>query len=109
MSVYYITIQFNYKEIIHGCIKFRFLGSIIPFILMFLIMYFLIIRPQRKQQKDFDQMIENLKKETGYDEGGYILCCVRFPREDKEKILVDLGSNLKIQISKSYVAALIKK
>ena len=43
-----------------------FLGSIIPFILMFLIMYFLIIRPQRKQQKDFDQMIENLKKETEY-------------------------------------------
>ena len=87
-----------------------FLGSIIPFILMFLIMYFLIIRPQRKQQKDFDQMIENLKKGDRILTRGGIYCVVLdFIGEDKEKILVDLGSNLKIQISKSYVAALIKK
>ena len=87
-----------------------FLGSTIPFILMFLIMYFLIIRPQRKQQKDFDQMIENLKKGDRILTRGGIYCVVLdFLGEDKEKILVDLGSNLKIQISKSYVAALIKK
>ena len=87
-----------------------FLGSIIPFILMFLIMYFLIIRPQRKQQKDFDQMIENLKKGDRILTRGGIYCVVLdFLGEDKEKILVDLGTNLKIQISKSYVAALIKK
>ena len=87
-----------------------FLGSIIPFILMFLIMYFLIIRPQRKQQKDFDLMIENLKKGDRILTRGGIYCVVLdFLGEDKEKILVDLGSNVKIQISKNYVAALIKK
>ena len=87
-----------------------FLGSIIPFILMFLIMYFLIIRPQRKQQKDFDLMIENLKKGDRILTRGGIYCVVLdFLGEDKEKILVDLGSNVKIQISKNYVSALIKK
>tara|TARA_Y100000768_G_scaffold239752_1_gene181577 strand:+ start:441 stop:731 length:291 start_codon:yes stop_codon:yes gene_type:complete len=87
-----------------------FLGSIIPFILMFLIMYFLIIRPQRKQQKDFDLMIENLKKGDRILTRGGIYCVVLdFLGEDKEKMLVDLGSNVKIQISKNYVAALIKK
>tara|TARA_Y100000814_G_C12012065_1_gene292464 strand:- start:74 stop:364 length:291 start_codon:yes stop_codon:yes gene_type:complete len=87
-----------------------FLGSIIPFILMFLIMYFLIIRPQRKQQKDFDLMIENLKKGDRILTRGGIYCVILdFLGEDKEKILVDLGSNVKIQISKNYVSALIKK
>ena len=87
-----------------------FLGSIIPFILMFLIMYFLIIRPQRKQQKDFDMMIENLKKGDRILTRGGIYCVILdFLGEDKEKILVDLGSNVKIQISKNYVSALIKK
>ena len=87
-----------------------FLGSIIPFILMFLIMYFLIIRPQRKQQKDFDLMIENLKKGDRILTRGGIYCVILdFIGEDKEKILVDLGSNVKIQISKNYVSALIKK
>ena len=87
-----------------------FLGSIIPFILMFLIMYFLIIRPQRKQQKDFDIMIENLKKGDRILTRGGIYCVILdFVGEDKQKIVVDLGSNVKIQISKNYVAALIKK
>ena len=87
-----------------------FLGSIIPFILMFLIMYFLIIRPQRKQQKEFDSMIENLKKGDRILTKGGIYCVVLdFLGEDKQKILVDLGSNLKIQISKNYVSVLVKK
>ncbi len=87
-----------------------FLGPIIPFILMFLIMYFLIIRPQRKQQKDFDSMIENLKKGDRILTRGGIYCVVLdFLDSDKQKILVDAGSNIKLQISKNYVAALVKK
>ena len=85
-------------------------GSIIPFFLMFLIMYFLIIRPQRKQQKDFDLMIENLKKgDRILTRGGIYCVIIDFLGEDKQKILVDAGSNVKIQISKNYVAALVKK
>ena len=85
-------------------------GSIIPFFLMFLIMYFLIIRPQRKQQKDFDLMIENLKKgDRILTRGGIYCVIINFLGEDKQKILVDAGSNVKIQISKNYVAALVKK
>ena len=85
-------------------------GSIIPFFLMFLIMYFLIIRPQRKQQKDFDLMIENLKKgDRILTRGGIYCVIIDFLGEDKQKLLVDAGSNVKIQISKNYVAALVKK
>ena len=85
-------------------------GSIIPFFLMFLIMYFLIIRPQRKQQKDFDLMIENLKKgDRILTRGGIYCVIIDFLGEDKQKILVDAGSNVKVQISKNYVAALVKK
>ena len=85
-------------------------GSIIPFFLMFLIMYFLIIRPQRKQQKDFDLMIENLKKgDRILTRGGIYCVIIDFLGEDKQKILVDAGSNVKIQISKNYVDALVKK
>ena len=87
-----------------------FLSSIVPFMLMFLIMYFLIIRPQRKQQKDFDLMIENLKKgDRILTRGGIYCLIVDFSGEDKQKILVDAGSNVKIQISKNYVSALVKK
>ena len=87
-----------------------FLGPAIPFILMFLIMYFLIIRPQRKQQKDFDLMIESLKKGDRVLTRGGIYCVIlEFLGEDKQKILVDAGNNVKFQISKNYISALVKK
>lgn len=38
------------------------LGSIIPLILMFVIFYFLLIRPQQKKQKQVQQMQSELQK-----------------------------------------------
>jgi preprotein translocase subunit YajC len=38
------------------------LGMMVPLVLMFVVMYFLMIRPQRKQQKLREEMIRNIKK-----------------------------------------------
>jgi preprotein translocase subunit YajC len=38
------------------------LGTLLPIILMFAVLYFLLIRPQQKQQKAVRQMQEGLKK-----------------------------------------------
>ncbi len=37
-------------------------GGLIPIILMFVIFYFLLIRPQQKRNKEHQQMIGNLKR-----------------------------------------------
>jgi len=36
------------------------LGSLLPLIVLFAIFYFLIIRPQQKQQKEHNKMLEDL-------------------------------------------------
>lgn len=38
------------------------LGGLLPFILMFVLLYFLLIRPQQKRQKAMREMHNNLKK-----------------------------------------------
>lgn len=38
------------------------LGALLPLILMFVIFYFLLIRPQQKRQKQIQQMQNELKK-----------------------------------------------
>lgn len=38
------------------------LGPFVPLILLFVIFYFLLIRPQQKQQKARQEMLKNLKK-----------------------------------------------
>ena len=86
------------------------LGTIVPFLLMFLIMYFIIIRPQRKQQKQFDEMLANLKKgDRILTRGGIYCVIVDFVGEDKNKILVEAGGNIKFHISRSYIATLVDK
>src|SRR4030042_6927389 len=37
-------------------------GSLVPLVLIFVIFYFLLIRPQQKKAKEHKSMIENLKK-----------------------------------------------
>ena len=50
------------------------LGSLLPLIVLFGIFYFLIIRPQQKQQKEHSQMIEALEKgDKIVTNGGIIL------------------------------------
>jgi len=83
--------------------------SMLPLmIIMFLIMYFIIIRPQKKQQKQFEDMIANLKKgDKVLTKGGIYCTIVDFVGKEKHKILVDAGSNTKIQISRAYISAVI--
>ena len=83
--------------------------SMLPLmIIMFLIMYFIIIRPQKKQQKQFEDMISNLKKgDKVLTKGGIYCTIVDFIGKEKHKILVDAGSNTKIQISRAYISAVI--
>jgi len=38
------------------------IGSLMPLIVLFAIFYFLIIRPQQKQQKEHQEMLDNLAK-----------------------------------------------
>ena len=83
--------------------------SMLPLmIIMFLIMYFIIIRPQKKQQKQFEDMIANLKKgDKVLTKWGIYCTIVDFIGKEKHKILVDAGSNTKIQISRAYISAVI--
>jgi len=85
--------------------------SMLPLmIIMFLIMYFIIIRPQKKQQKQFEDMIANLKKgDKVLTKGGIYCTIVDFVGKEKHKILVDVGSNAKIQISRAYISTVISK
>ena len=96
--------------ILEGGLGGGILGMLPLMVIMFLIMYFIIIRPQKKQQKQFDEMISNLKKgDRVLTRGGIYCVIVDFIGADKQKLLVDAGNNTKFQISKSYIATYINK
>ncbi|MBX3567257.1 MAG: preprotein translocase subunit YajC [Rhizobiaceae bacterium] len=64
--------------------------SILPFILIFVIMYFLIIRPQRAQVKKRAEMIANIRRGDTVITGGGLVGKVTKVIDDHE-LEVDLG------------------
>ncbi|WEX07320.1 preprotein translocase subunit YajC [Chelativorans sp. AA-79] len=66
------------------------LVSILPFVLIFVIMYFLIIRPQRQQMKKRNEMLANVRRGDTVVTGGGLVGKVTKVINDSE-LEVDLG------------------
>ena len=83
------------------------IASFIPLILIFVIFYFFLIRPQQKRVKEHKTMVENLKKGDEVITSGGIIGIVDRVLED-DRIEVLLNDNVKVQIIKSTVTGLLK-
>ena len=84
------------------------ISQFIPLILIFVIFYFFLIRPQQKRAKDHLAMVASLKRGDEVITAGGIIGIVERVMED-DRIEVNLGDNLKVQIIKSTITSLLKK
>ena len=86
------------------------LGALPMFLFMFAILYFVLIRPQRKEQKDKDNMIANLKKnDRVITRGGIVGKIIELQGKNNEYAILDNDTGSKIKILKRYVISLIEK
>tara|TARA_B100001063_G_C16695596_1_gene519619 strand:- start:852 stop:1136 length:285 start_codon:yes stop_codon:yes gene_type:complete len=83
-------------------------AQFIPLLLIFVIFYFFLIRPQQKRVKDHKAMVQSLKRGDEIITAGGILGTVERVMED-DRIEVVLGENIKVQIIKSTITSLLKK
>ncbi len=81
-----------------------FLG-LLPFLLIFLIFYMLLIRPQIKQQKKKKSMVEALKKGDNVITVGGLHGTVEGVKEKEDIIILKIADNIKVNVSRNSVAA----
>ena len=84
------------------------IGQFIPLILIFVIFYFFLIRPQQKRVKDHKEMVAALKRGDEIITSGGIIGIVDRVMED-DRIEVTIGENTKVQIIRSTITSLLKK
>ena len=84
------------------------IAQFIPLILIFIIFYFFLIRPQQKRVKDHKAMVESLKRGDEIITSGGIIGTIDRVMED-DRIEVNIGDNVKVQIIKSTITSLLKK
>ncbi|KAB2699163.1 preprotein translocase subunit YajC [Brucella haematophila] len=76
------------------------LMSILPFILIFVIMYFLIIRPQRTQMKKRQEMLTAVRRGDTVVTGGGIVGKVQKVVDDNE-VEVEIAEGVRIKVLRS--------
>ncbi len=77
----------------------------VPFILIFVVFYFLMIRPQQKKMKAHRAMLDNLGRGDRIVTGGGIVGTVTRV-EGPNELLVEIAPNLRVRVLRSTVSEL---
>ncbi len=80
------------------------LGGLIPFILIFIIFYFLLIRPQQKKVKEHKNMVQNLKRGDSIITAGGIVGKIFKATENSEEITVEISKGVNVNMIRSMVS-----
>jgi preprotein translocase subunit YajC len=76
----------------------------LPIILIFMIMYFLILRPQAKRQKEHQKMLSSLEKNDRIVTAGGIYGTIVGIKEKENTLLIKIADNVKIEVGRAYIA-----
>lgn len=85
------------------------LGFLVPMIGIFVIFYFLLIRPQQKRAKEHKLMVENLRKGDQVLTGGGLIGKVTKVRDGEEEVEVEIAENTRVRMYRSTIQAVMSK
>jgi|ERR1043166_2559197 preprotein translocase subunit YajC len=79
------------------------LTSLLPFALIFVIMYFLILRPQQKRVKQHAEMVKNVRKgDTVVTSGGLVGRVTRVV--DDDQVEIEIADGVRVRQMRSMVS-----
>ena len=81
--------------------------SMLPLVLMFVVLYFIMIRPQMKKQKEHKAMIEALSKGDEVVIAGGLLG--RIAKMGDTFVHVEVASGVELQVQRSSVVQVLPK
>ncbi len=81
--------------------------SFLPFVLIFAAMYFLMIAPQRKKQKEHTKMLDALSTGDEVITAGGIYGEITNKKDDR--FVIRIADGTKVEIGKAFIHALVKK
>jgi preprotein translocase subunit YajC len=81
------------------------LGSLLPFLLIILVFYFLILRPQQKRQKERQKLLQSIKKGDKVITSGGMHGVIE--GLDDKTVLIKIADNTKVKVERSAVTTII--
>jgi preprotein translocase subunit YajC len=80
-----------------------FVGMILPLVMIMVVFWFLLIRPQQKRSKEHQEMIGKVARgDTIVTSGGLIGKVTRVV--DERELLVEIADNVKVRVARTGIA-----
>ncbi|MFZ6764431.1 preprotein translocase subunit YajC [Pseudoroseomonas sp. WGS1072] len=79
-----------------------------PLILIFVVFYFLLIRPQQKRAKEHRTMLTALKRGDRIITGGGLIGSVTRVKDGSDEVEVELAPNVRVTVVRSTIASLVR-
>jgi preprotein translocase subunit YajC len=81
--------------------------SFLPIILIFVIFYFLLIRPQQKRSKEHRNLLANLKEGDQVLTSGGIYGRITGIKDDK--ITVEISDKVRVKVNRGHIAGVVRQ
>jgi preprotein translocase subunit YajC len=81
--------------------------SFLPIIFIFVIFYFLLIRPQQKQRKEHQNLLANIKVGDNILTSGGIYGRITGIKDDK--VTVEISDKVRVKVSRGHIAGVVKQ
>ncbi len=85
------------------------IASLVPLILVFLIMYFLLIRPQQRKLKEHQAMVSALRRGDQVVTSGGIVGRVTRVKDGENELEIEIAPNVQVRVIRSTIQSVLSK
>jgi len=103
-----MLISTAYAQGLGGLLDQNAMIQFLPLVLIFVVFYFLLIRPQQKKQKDHRSMLDALRRGDRVVTGGGIIATVNRVTSPEE-VEIDIAQGVRVRVLRSTITTILAK
>jgi preprotein translocase subunit YajC len=84
-------------------------GAFVPIILIFVVFYFLLIRPQQKKMKDHTAMLNAVRRGDKVVTNGGIIGTVTKVLSEERELQIEIAENVKVKVKQDMLSSVLSK
>ena len=84
------------------------LGMLLPFVAIFAVFYFLIIRPQSKRQKEHKSMVSALQKGNQIITTGGLHGTIHAISDESDVVTVEIADKVRVKMSRGSISKVVE-
>jgi preprotein translocase subunit YajC len=82
--------------------------QLLPLVLIFVVFYFLLIRPQQKKMKDHREMLGQLKRGDRVVTAGGIVATITKVKDGSDELEAEIAPNVKVTVVRGTIGSVLR-